>query len=265
MQLTDLERYVFDTSGVLIRRNVVPIAVVESAIGLIQNRIQAKAWKFPTLKLGGIFWDWMCMDEIFQPVLEMCGPHCRLDHAFGVRGGVNSEAPAQLHGGPDSSQHSCFYHNVGKPVGLIGQLSVGVTLKGQSPVTGGFCYLPGSHKAIQHLDGNTIFREMFKYDQSHEAITVPTLNPGDLVFFSESLVHGDTGARTLGFERLMAYYKFTPGWMCWRDPDQQAPYRLMAKTERAKRLLEPPWTGRFDDADGVTMSTTNVRRKGTNE
>src|SRR5690606_23555751 len=112
-------------------------------------------------------------------------------------------------------------------------------------------------------DGNTVFRDLFGYDGNHPAIVVPTLNPGDMVFFSESLVHGDTGPRNQD-PRLFVYYKFTPGWMCWRDPAQQAEYLEMAPNDLARRLLSPPWTGQFDD-QGNRMSSVNVRRKATLE
>lgn len=263
--MTEAEQYIFDTSGVLIRRRAFDPAVTGIALQRIKDTVEPDAWKFPILDISNIFWEWMVADCLFQPAMEMCGPHIRLDHAFGVRGGSISKAPAQLHGGPDSSQYSCFYHDVGKPVGLVGQLSVGVTLKGQTPDTGGFCYLPGSHKAKSRVDGRHVFDELLNRDVDHSAIVVPFLQPGDLIFFSESLVHGDTGVRPrphptpFTHERVMAYYKFSPGWMCWRDPAQQAKYRTLANCERAVRLLEPPWTGRFDD-DNHTMSTKNTRR-----
>lgn len=265
--MTEAERYLFDISGVLIRRRVFPQEEIDRALYAINSKIGSKEWKFPTLGLNNIFWTWMTDDKLFLPAREMCGPHIRLDHAFGVRGGETSDAPAQLHGGPDSSQYSCFYHNVGQPVGIIGQLSVGVTLKGQTPASGGFCYLPGSHKAHSRVDGRHVFEKLLVSDVTHPAITVPYLQPGDVIYFSESLVHGDTGSlRDRRFptppppwERLMAYYKFCPGWMCWRDPAQQEKYQALVPNERAKQLLEPPWTGRFAD-DNHTMSTRNTRR-----
>lgn len=257
-ELTDLERYVFDTCGVLIRKQAFPLAEVVEACRYIQEQIAPETWKFPTLR-GAVFKKWMTAEQIFKPIQEMCGPHVRLDHAFGVRGGSVSKAPAQLHGGPDSSQHSCFYHDVGKAVGLVGQLSVGVTLVGQTPESGGFCYLPGSHKAYSRVEGKDIFLKYMQRDVNHPAIVVPTLEPGDLIFFSESLVHGDTGPR-IPAERLMAYYKFTPGWMCWRDPRQQERYRQLAENDREALLLEPPWTGQFNDLDDKTLSVSNVRR-----
>jgi ectoine hydroxylase-related dioxygenase (phytanoyl-CoA dioxygenase family) len=51
------------------------------------------------------------------------------------------------------------------------------------PRKGGFCYIPGSHKATDPRDGRTILKELYKYGFNHHSITVPTLNPGDVVMF----------------------------------------------------------------------------------
>jgi hypothetical protein len=258
--MSELERYVFDTSGVLIRRGAIPSEEIERAVGLLEPILKPRVWKFPLLGRGEIFWDWLVRDELLRPAVEMCGPHARLDHAFGVCSTPQSGSVPQLHGGPDSSQLSCFYHDVGREVRVVGQLSAGVVLTGQSPRTGGFCYLPGSHHAARRIEGRDVYVRLLGHNLAHECLTVPTLDPGDLVFFSESLVHGDTGVRESNWKRLVAYYKFCPGWMCWRDPAQQEQYRPLARSRLARRLLEPPWTGRFDDSTDV-MSPSNTRRE----
>jgi len=268
-QMDPLEQYIFDTAGVLIRKQAIPAVEIAKAKAEISNHIDRGVWKFPTLNLGTLFWDWLIRPVLIQPAIQMCGDYTRLDHAFGVSGSKQSQAPAQLHGGPDSSQSSCFYHNTGGRVGLVGQLSVGICLTGQDDQTGGFCYLPGSHKAFDRADGKEIYLKMFNQNLNHPAVVVPKLEPGDLIFFSESLVHGDTGQRTVLNNRLMAYYKFTPGWMCWRDPAQQKSYASWAaqaaisysKTDAdmLRCLIEPPWTGKFDDTQGF-LSPKNTRR-----
>jgi hypothetical protein len=263
--MSPIEAYVFDTAGVLIRRNAIPLAEIELAKKAIATMVSPTVWKFPMLGLGDIFWEWLVRPELVQPAIELCGPHTRLDHVFGVAVGPGIEAPVQLHGGPDSSQFSCFYHNIGRDTGLVGQLNVGVTLIGQTPETGGFCYLPGSQHANRRIAGRELFIESFGMRiLDNELVTVPVLNPGDIVYFSESLVHGDTGHRRPTDRRLMGYYRFTPGWMCWRDPAQQQPYREMARHPLARQLLEPPWTGRFDETERK-LSVSNERRKNTND
>ncbi len=94
----------------------------------------------------------------------------------------------------------------------------------------------------------------------HPAIVTPTLSAGDMVVFSESIVHGDSGWRgpSVG-PRLQLYFKFAPGWMAWRDPAQQAKYAAYATTDLERRLIAGPWTGRYDD-DAGRMDIANSRR-----
>lgn len=258
--LTPLERYVLDCTGCVVRRNVIPVAEITRAMSVIAAKVKGDTWKFPLLSLDDIFWNWAERDVLFQPAKEACGPYVRLDHAFGVQGGPG--APKNLHGGPNCNQFSCFYHDTRGQLGLTGQLVAGVTLIGQTPMSGGFSYVPGSHKAYNPVDGRDVADSLM----GHESLIVPTLQPGDVVMFFEALVHGDTALRATD-KRLVAYYKYVPGFSTWRDPGQQEPYRLQAiqlnKSARIKQLLSPPWAAQYDDADGVSCSMQNTKRSPT--
>lgn len=262
-ELSVAERYVLDSVGCIVRRGVIDLAEILRAKHAINTQVSPITWKFPTLFLDDIFWHWMERHELFLPAREACGPHVRMDHAFGLRGGGVSSSPRNLHGGPNCNIGSCFYHDARGALGITGQLVVGVSLVGQTPETGGFCYLPGSHKSFLPANGNELTSHLLGNGFDHESIVVPTLKPGDVVMFFEALVHGDTGVRKPS-ERMAAYYKYVPGFACWRDPAQQERYRDFAiqnnKSQRIKQLLMPPWSAQYDDTNDTSCSISNVKR-----
>lgn len=260
---TELAKYSFDATGVAVIRQAIDEADLDEALQLIRGNWQGyPIWKFPVLHLGRVFWRFMTHPFLLELSDAFLGEHFRMDHAFGVSG---KGAPAQMHGGPQSSQYSCFYLPLpnSQRKGIAGQLNFGFVLQGQSPSTGGFCYIPGSHKVVDPRPGAQVLRQIYKNNFNHHSVVVPTLSPGDIILFTEGLVHGDTKWKSSADEvRLSIYYKMTTGWMCWRDPAENSKYLKYAETELEKNLLEPPWTGRYSE-DNHSMGFDNDRRKPT--
>lgn len=257
-EVDPLDIYLFDCMGLVVIRNVIPKEQVEAARRAIASAFPAKMpWKFSVLSLGEVFWDIMTNRRLLATVEQLCGDQFRMDHAFAVS---SDEQIVNLHGGPASSYGSCFT-KIDNEL-YVGQLSCGIPLAHQSPATGGMCYIPGSHRSLDLRAGREIKRELMGGKQDHEAILVPTLNPGDLVLFSESLVHGDVGWKPKDYSRLVVYYKFCPGFMSWRDPREQEQYRQLARTDLERRLVEPPWSGQYSDKNYV-MDHNNTRREKT--
>lgn len=254
---TDL--YVFDSIGLLVVRNVLSSEAVETAKDSLANAHngQKKPWKFPVLDAGEIFWDMMVNPTMLCLVSNVCGEFFRMDHAFGV---TSENLVVNLHGGPNCSSGSCF-SSVDNGT-LVSQLSAGFALYPQSPSTGGLCYIPGSHKSKDTRDGRTVKKELLNGNLNHDCIVVPTINAGDLVMFSESLIHGDSGWSPTDYHRTMIYYKFCPGFICWRDPKEQDRYLPLARTALERRLLERPWSGSFSDLNN-TLDMSNKRREKT--
>jgi hypothetical protein len=254
-------KYVFDTTGVVVVKNFLPDHMVQEARALISANWPAGApWKFPVMHLGHIFWEMLTSTFLLDMCEEFCGPQFRMDHAFGLS---SNGAIPQLHGGPQSSQYSCFYY--GTPNGarraICGQLNFGFALYGQSPATGGFVYVPGSHRQADPRVGKDILREVYSGHFDHQSLIVPTVEPGDLLMFTEGLIHGDTGWRANGC-RMQVYFKMTPGFMCWRDPNQNAGLAKFAQTDLERKLLARPWTGRYEETE-TTMGTSNERKEST--
>lgn len=258
-QKQDYFEYLMDTVGLVVIRNAIPESTVGEAISALNLVYHGgkKPWKFPILDAGRVFWDVLTNKAMLSMAEKMCGEYFRLDHAFGV---CSDELVVNLHGGPNCSFGSCFFKADNQP--LVSQLSCGIALAPQSPETKGMCYIPGSHKSSDQRDGRTIKKELLNDDLENDCLVVPRLNPGDLVVFSESLVHGDNGWLPKNYSRLMLYYKFCPGFVCWRDPKEQEKYISMASNDLERRLLESPWSGRFSD-DNHIMDKANARRNTT--
>jgi len=253
----DLELYLFDSIGLTVIKNAISAGMVEKLKSALDRRHNKKPWKFPILDVDQIFWDLLTTPVMLNMVEKICGEYFRLDHAFGVS---SDNIIVNLHGGPNCSFGSCF-SQVDNDI-LVSQLSCGFPLTPQNKETKGMCYIPGSHKSRYSNDGRSIKKELLHDDLNHEAIIVPTLNPGDLVIFSESLIHGDNGWEPKDYSRLICYYKFSPGFCCWRDPREQEKYMKLARNDLERRLLSPPWSGQFSDANNQ-LDHNNKRREKT--
>lgn len=255
--LTPAEQYGFDCTGFFRRRAAVSHDAVACALGAIRARHGSPVpLRFPVMPyIGPVIYELLQHDLLAAVAAFCCGPQFRVDHVFGVGGGLPN-----LHGGPDCSQYSCFWQRAGDHSVLAGRLSIGVVLLPQSAATGGVCYIPGSHKAYdRRRAGQQLLGEIYGNNLGHSDIVCPTLEPGDLIAFSESLVHGDTGRRNGARERCTIYFAVTPRWMAWRDPAQQAAAIAAAPNDRCRALLAPPWTGRYTE-DAMTMGLSNTRR-----
>ena len=57
--------------------------------------------------------------------------------------------------------------------------------------TGGFCYLPGSHKSSYHIHSEPFFNQHNAADLE-DCFVIPKLNQGDCIVFPENLTHGQT-------------------------------------------------------------------------
>lgn len=255
--------YSFECTGVAIIRDAISQGTVRRVRECIDKHWpNGVPWKFPILHLDRVFWELMTHPDVLKMSAEFAGDHFRLDHAFGL---TSNGAIPQLHGGPQSSQMSCFYQQLGHgpKKSLVGQLNFGFCIYGQDSTTGGFCYVPGSHKVNDSRDGRTVLTEIYQNSFNHPSIIVPRLHAGDLLVFTEALIHGDSGwSHPNGFPRRQIYYKITPGFMCWRDPAENQKYEQFAQTPLERNMIRPPWTGRYSETE-TSMGFNNTRRDAT--
>ena len=110
-------------------------------------------------------------DAVIDVMRELCGPHVRLDHAYGIVMAPETSGLG-LHGGAIPFDPAQYYlvENGHIHCGLtVVQWAVSDHPAGQ----GGFCCVPGSHKAN--------FRMPATIDLDHPLVTEVALAPGDLV------------------------------------------------------------------------------------
>lgn len=262
--MNPVHAYSFETTGVVvIPKALAPEQVDRARQAIRDNWPKGAPWKFPVLHLGRVFWEMMTQPDMLQLSDMFAGSWFRVDHAFGV---TSNNAPPQLHGGPQACQYASLYTPLSQGTRTgIGRLNFGFCLEGQSPETGGFCYVPGSHKSTDPRGGRQILQEVYAGKFNHPSLVVPTLRPGDMLMFAEALVHGDSGWKLPPHrQRMQVYFMVTPGFMCWRDSPQNEDVRQYAVTDLERQLVSAPWVGRYETT-ATGMDVTNEWRKPTLE
>jgi ectoine hydroxylase-related dioxygenase (phytanoyl-CoA dioxygenase family) len=205
--LNDEERYSFDLQGFLVRRGVLGA----SEIQVLHDEINAEGYPPPgdsiaSQRFTGFVGTARCLtnlmdhEAVLPVVRELNGEHVRLDHSYGIQmnpgtsglwvhGGANPFDPAQYYG-----VHQGHIH-----CGLIG---VQWALVDHPVGGGGFCCIPGSHKAEFVRPGSI--------DYGHPLIQEVALRAGDVVFFTEAITHG-TLPWNGPFVRRSVFFKYSPG------------------------------------------------------
>jgi hypothetical protein len=170
------------------------------------------------------------------PYLTMLiGPEFRLDHQYAVfqRHTPGRGVPNPLHNGAVPFRPTCYYlvqdgsiHNA--------MVVVQFTLADTPPGAGGFCCVPGSHKANFALPAS--LRDTMEGPRSI-ARHVP-LAAGDVLIFTEALTHGALPWHA-PHERRALLFKYCPGHMQWRPGS--APADLDDWTQTQRRVLRAPY------------------------
>ena len=232
--LTDGERYSFDLHGFVVRRGALTthevrllrLAVVD--LGLDRPGESIGSQRFTGhLRRDEAFRDLIDHHAVLEPLLELCGPTTRLDHAYGITMAPGS-AGLGLHGGGTPHDPAQYYRVEGGRMhnGLVG---VQWALVDHRPGDGGFGCIPGSHKAEFALppqpDPSLVFE-------------VP-LAAGDVVIFTEALTHCTIPWRG-AIDRLTLLYKYAPGHMAWGPDYEDFGALAPLLTDRQRRLIQRP-------------------------
>ena len=234
---TDVERYHFDLYGYVVRRRVLDegqLAELLDAVDRLDvppagSSIQSQRF------VGFLEREQCCRDlldhpAVLEPVLELCGRTARLDHAYGIVMAPGSSGLG-LHGGGTPHDPAQFYEVRNGRVynGLVG---VQWALVDHAPGHGGFCCIPGSHRANFAMPPAA---------NPGMVVTVP-LYAGDVLFFTEGLTHGTT-TWSAPHDRLALFYKYAPGHSCW-GVQYTSTLRALADsgllTDRQRRLMQIP-------------------------
>jgi Phytanoyl-CoA dioxygenase (PhyH) len=234
--LRDEERYRFDVEGVLVRTDVLSPAELRrineqvDSLGLPTPGGAIQSQRFSGLvEAGGLLRDLMDHPAVIDVVRELCGPQVRLDHAYGI---VMSPGTSGLglHGGGMPFDAAQYYTVHGGAI-RTGLVAVQWALVDHPPGQGGFCCVPGSHKANFALPAGV--------GLDHELVAEVPLHAGDVVIFTEALTHGTLPWRSTR-QRRTVLYKYAPGPTAWTDQPACRPDALGGLTDRQRRLCQPP-------------------------
>jgi hypothetical protein len=228
------EIYEFDLRGFLVVRQILTTEECARCLSLIgMPTVSPLNGKFAFFGSDSFFMDLMSHPRTVDIMKTLLGLWFRFDHAFGLR--MTSEQPIKenLHGGPLENQGAFYYHwHSGRMSN--GLVKVLYALNDVEAGDGGFICVPGSHK------GN------LAYKPHHDSALVvnPVLKAGDMLIFTEALVHGSrqwSGTRT----RTVLVYSYAPGFLSWKSYETIQEHRSAARTRLQQDLLRPPYVGEY--------------------
>ena len=232
--LSDAERYAFDLQGFLVRRGVLTGAEVAALNASVDDlrlpppgeSVQSQRFS-GHLARGAAFRALMDHPAVLDVVVELCGVHVRLDHAYGIVMAPGTSGLG-LHGGATPFDPAQYYVVRSGRI-HCGLVAVQWALVDHPAGAGGFCCVPGSHKAAFALPN--------RYDPA--LVCEVPLAGGDVVLFTEALTHATVPWQGPGQRRTLLY-KYSPGSSTWAE-DQRWPEELTRLlTDRQKLLLQPP-------------------------
>jgi len=135
-------------------------------------------------------------------------------------------------------------------------LAVALQLSDTHAGDGGFCILPGSHKAAFPCP-----EPVLAYEEAQEAVVQPVLHKGDVVLFTEAATHG-TLPWASDVERRTVIYRFSPAGSAYGRSYLEGLAELDGLTEAEAAVLQPPFHARLDRAqltDGGEIATSRPR------
>jgi len=237
LPLSDLERYFFDLYGYVVRHDALSPAEVDDLnaaidrLGVAPPGSSLESQRFVGfLEREQVFRDLIDHEGVLEAIIEMCGPTARLDHAYGIIMAPGTDGLG-LHGGGTPHDPAQFYDVRGTRM-YNGLVAVQWALVDHNPGDGGFCCVPGSHRAN--------FARPAGHPRSW-VVDVPML-AGDVVIFTEALTHGTSSWRA-PYTRRSMLYKYAPGHSSWGIQYQSTLAALAASgllTERQQRLMQIP-------------------------
>ena len=216
--ITTEERFQFDLQGYLVVRGVLTPGEVAEL-----NELADEAWPGEhdetglrrashVTRWGPRFRDLIDHPGIVPYLVELMGPKFRIDHDYCMfmrRGSSRS----RLHGGPSPQCYEGDHWYRFYPDGTIrnGLTVFTWNLADCNPGDGGFACVPGSHKTNLRA---AMPEEVLGFERPAHYVRQPAVEAGDVVIFTEALVHG-TLPWDADHERRSLLYKYSPGHSSW--------------------------------------------------
>ena len=194
--------------------------------GLFRRTEAISQWGEPFLEL-------MDHPSVLPYLQELIGPRLRADHDYSIF--MQPGAQGQdIHGGPMryESDHWYHYHD--------GVIRNGLTvatwvLADAGPGDGGFVCVPGSHKTnfIQSVPV-----EVLRQERRPDYVTQPELKAGDVLVFTEALIHG-TAPWVGKEERRVLLFKYSPPHSSWAKTPYDPENYPNAKAQQRRLMASP--------------------------
>lgn len=236
--MTDVEKYLFDLRGYLIVEDVLTpdeVATLNQLIDTNHPGVHEDSLKKHTggfLSWGQPFVDLLDHDAMMPRLKFILGDGFRLDHYYAIYMQKGAE-PLRLHGSNNPYDPPEYYHyREGRMYNGLTVMSWNLTETG--PEHGGFCCIPGSHKANYRLP-----QELRDAHTNADCVVVPKAKAGSVVIFTEALTHG-TATWTAEHERRSLLLKYSPGQQSWSQNHIRPPEGVTF-TPRQQLLFEPPY------------------------
>lgn len=245
--MIDHELYYFDSAGFYHKKNAVSKNLIDQANYLYDENyssyLKTQHIKVKGFESNKIFLDLLTHDFV-DKICNVCyGPAFRLDHLHIAEQNNQTTDFLNLHGEFFGQLQSHYYisypqrHIKDACYTRTGQLSVGIVLKPQNRETGGYCYIPGSHKSSYHVTGAELRSSILKdVKTANQYVIVPDLDAGDIIAFPENLIHGNTVMTTSSLRRIL-YGMYFPYSITFKYNNTQIDDLEKVADEEQKRFL----------------------------
>lgn len=226
------QKYSFDLTGLLQLDNFIDPGVLGMLNAAWPERMAGRDM-FDINFSWGAPWTHLIALEPVRPILQtLLGRGYRVDHCFGVNELFYSTKGRMHHQSHMVDLGVTYTYQRGRPYTTL--LTISVALMDIPTGAGGFCCVPGSHKA--NLDCPAAWYEI---DKHPHMVQIPQ-KAGSAVLFTEALTHG---TYHLGHEqpRRSIIMRLTPGGVQFRRNPSQPNLTLLPPT--------PGWS----NSDGTPM------------
>ncbi len=277
--MTEREKYLFDVQGYLLVRdflNPEEVARLNAAfdangdkMGEDQNSFVGDSTTLVGQRKRGIFTEMLAWDrpwsDPFRELLvhpkvipylnTMLGRGWRMDHApFMLTGGAGTEG-LKLHGPGhrfDGSQYYAYKNGEMR----CGMVVFQYQLADVNPGDGGFCAIPGSHKANYPLPN-----EIAEWEAEQDMVVHVPCKAGDMLVFNEAVTHGTLPWRG-AHQRRSLLYRYSPKFLHFAGGYHQTSFPAWVEqlTEAQRAVLEPPYIYNRPIVEDDGVSVTRPRR-----
>ena len=233
--MTDEEKFALDLQGYLVIEEVLTRAEVAELndaadAGFPKDPDKGVIGEWSLLPYGEPFKRLIDHPKLVPYLVELMGPRFRLDHDYCIFM-KEGEQRGGLHGG-HGGDHWYRYRN-GE---IRNGLSVMTFFLTDAPEgAGGFGCVPGSHKS--NFSVADIPPEVRNFERPAHYVVQPPAKAGDVLFFTEALMHGTMPWRSQTQRRALLY-KYSPGhssWaLDWYDFDA-----IGELTDQQRRIMAP--------------------------